>query len=702
MKLIIDYPWYFVLLCLLLGIAYAFVLYYRVRRDDDGMSRQMILFLSALRTLAVAAIAFLLLSPLVKRQTNHKEKPVIITLEDNSESLNMTPDSAYYNNEFQQEMDALAEELGNDFDVHRYHYGSSIKDIKPTDGADAEGLFSDSYTDISAAIDEIAERYYRRNVGAIILTGDGIFNHGINPMAAATKAAIPVYTVAMGDTTHYPDAAIANLRYNHIAYVGNDFPIDITINASLLAGKEATLSVSRDGQKLFSKKIIYDNQRFSTTESIMLEADKEGLHNYLIEITPLNGEKTIRNNRRTIPVEIIDGRKRVAIIAAVPHPDIAALRAAIESNRNYEVETFLASDFNAHTEDYDMLILHQLPTKVAQSNIDIAALLKGGIPTLFVIGSQTDLPRFNALHTGLEIFTRIERQNETFPLKNSNFTFFTLDDNVSTRIASFPPLLSPFGEYRLAGNAQALFTSRIGSVNSGQPLIAMTQVLNRRYAFIAGEGLWRWRMADYLSNSTHDDFDQLMSKIIVFTSIHAGNDRFHVDVPHLVAPTDAIVAEAQLYNENYEAVNTPDVQLTLQDDSGKKYQHLFNRSGTGYSVNIGTLPPATYRYTATTKLSGAEFSASGSFIVDEHNLEAMLTIADHSLMNTIATSTGAVMVDAHHCHDLADIIRQRDDMHTLIYSETTYSDMLNSPLLLLLVLALLAAEWIIRKYNGTV
>ena len=48
------------------------------------------------------------------------------------------------------------------------------------------------------------------------------------------------------------------------------------------------------------------------------------------------------------------------------------------------------------------------------------------------------------------------------------------------------------------------------------------------------------------------------------------------------------------------------------------------------------------------------------------------------------------------------MLRERDDMKTLVFSETSYSDMLNLPLIFVLIILLLTAEWITRKYNGEI
>ncbi len=48
---------------------------------------------------------------------------------------------------------------------------------------------------------------------------------------------------------------------------------------------------------------------------------------------------------------------------------------------------------------------------------------------------------------------------------------------------------------------------------------------------------------------------------------------------------------------------------------------------------------------------------------------------------------------------LRELLQQRDDIKTVIYSETRYTNMLNMPLLFILIVLLLAAEWVIRKLN---
>ena len=60
------------------------------------------------------------------------------------------------------------------------------------------------------------------------------------------------------------------------------------------------------------------------------------------------------------------------------------------------------------------------------------------------------------------------------------------------------------------------------------------------------------------------------------------------------------------------------------------------------------------------------------------------------------------MVAARELEQIGKLLRERDDMKTLVFSETSYSDMLNLPLIFITIVLLLAVEWITRKYHGEV
>ena len=616
------------------------------------------LTMAGLRFVTVAAIAFLLLAPLVKRQVNTHEKPIVVVAKDVSESVTPMDNSCFtfHNSQFEVVIDS----------------------------------FGGKSTDIAAALQEIGDRYAGRNLGAIVLASDGIYNYGQNPANGAAELAVPIYTVAMGDTTHYPDAHISNIRYNHVAYLGNQFPLEVTVHAHRLKGQRAMLAVTREGRRLYGKELTFSDNAFSTTETLTLDADHAGLQSYTISLTPVGSG--LKPSVRTIAVEVIDGHQKIAVLAAAPHPDISALRQAIEKNPNYEVAVLDRADVkNVKLADYSLLILHNLPD--GRFQLPPAAQK---VPTVFIVGSQTDLGRFNALHSGLEIVAKNRKTDEVTAARNGTFALFNLDEEAARRIEQMPPLSAPFGTYRPAANVQSLFTGRIGNVATERPLIAFGQQEGIRHAFVVGEGLWRWRLQDYLMTGSHTDFDQLVEKMVVYTSLQAQKERFHVTTRHIYRDNENVVMEAELYDDNYEPVNTPEAEFTLQNSQ----RYAFNRTAGGYTLPLGTLAPGQYHYTAATTFAGTRYTASGSFVVEDINLEQTNLVADHALLNTIAQTTGGEMLRPDQIGQLPELLAARDDMKSVVYTHTRYTELLNLPLIFILLVLLLAAEWAIRKIVG--
>ena len=668
--MIIDYPWYYVLFCLLAGAAYSAGLYFVGRRR---FSKRMNLLLAAVRFVAVSAIALLLLAPVAKRTVNEQQKPVVVVVQDISESID-TSIFSILNSKFEiDECELVYEEFGG------------------------------STTDISAELDDIANHYQGRNLGAVVLATDGIYNRGNNPASTAERLTFPVYTVALGDTTPQRDAALASIRHNRIAFTGNTFPVELTINARRLKNHSAQLTLTdAHGKALAMQQVDYSDDLFSTTLTFELKAEKPGLQRYTASLSVVDGERETVNNVLTFYTDVLDSRRKVAIIGNSPHPDIAALKQAVESNPNYEAKVFMNEELRMKTEelkDYSLLIFHNLPSTTQ-------AIKQSNNNAIYIIGTQTDLARFNALHTGLEIVARTKKVNEVTALYNNAFSLFTLDAADAIALEELPPLTAPFGEVKTSPNLQSLLTARLGSINTGQPLVSALVQGQQRRAFVWGEGLWRRRLVDFLNNKSHDHFDRLVSQLVNFAAITDNRERFIVETERHYSDNDEVMVHAQLYNESYEPFNTPEAKLTLQGVQGSVENHKgvqgdynFSRQGSGYTLSLGTLPEGLYRYTATTTYDGTTYTAEGAFAVEALHLEQANLTANHTLLKTISSITGGKMF---YPDQLSSLNAELQTLKPVIYTHTRFSEMLNLLWVLILIILLLSLEWVLRKYHGEV
>ena len=694
MTIITDYNWYFFLFCILLGVAYSAMFYFKDRKSS--LNNNVKLLLAVLRCCTVSLIAFLLLSPLVKQKMVEKEKPIVIVAQDNSSSVLYCKDSSFYKGEYKSLLQKTIEKLEDDYEVHTYTFGEKIDDA-------FEINFSDKKTNISDFFQHITNVYTNRNIGAVLLCSDGLYNSGHNPIAAAEASLHPIYTVGMGDTSLRKDASISNVKHNKIAYLGNKFPVEIAIKATMLGGQNSKLIVQKNGKQIFSKDIKYTEDNFSTTIPLVLDADIKGLQHYKIVLERCNGEVSDANNVRNITIDVIDGKQKVAILAHSPHPDVAAIKHSIADNENYDVETFLAKDFDKPLAEYNLIILHQIPTTADYKGLELVEKIKKeDIPALFIIGEQTAIPQLNQTDMGLRILSKINQHSDVTPIYNSEFTQFVLSQEVYSKFEHFPPLSAPFGEYKTATNSQSLFMAKVGNVSSGNPMIMFVQKHNVRYGFIIGEGLWRWPLADYAQNGTADNFNTLIDKMVMYLSLKISKDRFRVVANNSYIEAEPVTFEAEFYNESYELINTPDILMSITDSADNEKQYHFNRVGATYHLNIGSLSAGRYTYKATTAYGNKNYKAEGNFVVEPIMLEDINLVADHTLLNTLSQKTGGELLSARNISDLPEMLKKRTDIKTVMYEQLKYSEMLNMPWLFVLIILLLGSEWVIRKYNGEI
>ncbi len=691
-SLITLYPVWFLLLCILAGSASAGLLYFREKEND--FSRLTSRILAILRGFSVTLIAFLLLSPMLKSTSHYTEKPVVLLAFDNSGSIAMGKDSTFYKNEFTEKFRKLANELSNKFEVQTYTFGDKIsKSITPS--------FNEKQTNMESLFNEIRDSYSNRNLAALILASDGIFNQGADPLYVSDNAPYSIYTIAMGDTVQQKDIKISRVNYNRIAYLGNDFPVEITVSAFKCAGTRSKITVSSGDQQFFAEDFTI-NQPFSTTTfKTKLTASKPGMQRYRISVSPVQGEITTANNYQEIVVEVLDSRQKILLLQAAPHPDIAALKQAIEKNRNYSVENFNLSEFNGSLASYSLVILHQIPA-LTDVGFQVTNQLKTiPVPVLYIIGSQSNMQAYNSLMTGLIIPPSMSAFNEATAVLNPDFNLFSLGPEIEHMIPEFPPLNVPFSQYKSGTAAQVLLYQKIGNVNTRIPLILFNQGVDRKAATITGEGIWKWRMTNYVKAGNQQAFDELITKIVQYLAVKEDKSQFRVILKNNFKENEAIEIDAELYNDSYQLENRPDVNIVITDGNKKVFPFAFSRTSNAYYLNAGSLPTGEYSYKATTSFGGKAFQKTGIFTVMALNIESINTVANHVLLNNLALRHKGEMVYPAQMDEIVKLLDARDDFKTIVYVQKRYADLVSLFPVLLLIIALLSAEWFIRKRNGS-
>lgn len=686
-----DYPVWLIAVCLTIGLLISGLLYYKNQRD--GLNNHTARVLAVFRFIVVSLICILLLGPLVERQTQYVEEPILVFMQDNSSSLLLFEDSAWYREDYTDQIRRFIESVSPAFETRLYAFGESVT-------ADPELSFTDRETNMAAIFTELEIRYSNRNLAAIIVAGDGLFNRGINPLYASAATNIPVYTIALGDTVPRRDLVLTDVGHNRISYLGNRFPVEIDIEAFQSRGLSSKLLVSRDEEVLYEQEVFFDSDHHTETISLILEADKPGMQRYKAEILAVEDEVSLRNNYREFFVDIIDRRQQVLILANAPHPDVAAIKLSLEQGGQYEIDVSLIRDFQGSFAAYDVVVLHQLPSAHERSADLIEKISEANTGVLFITGRQTDLDIFNQLGRGIVIDLRSDDFTETYASYNHSFALFSLREDIVSALMQMPPLYSPFASYTMPSSASVLLFQRIGNVVTSYPLIGFGSDLQGRTGIIAGEGIWRWRLQTYYRHGSHEAFDVLMSRIVQFLSIQEDRSLFRVRTENLIMENEPFIVEAELYNRSYELVNEPDVNLTIYDGDGAEYQFYMGKTTNAYRLDAGSFPTGVYSWRAEVTLGNEVFSEEGVVNISSLDLETLTTMADHQLLYQLAQASGGKMYYPGQWDLLSDELLSRDDFRPRLYNQKEYTELINIRWLFFLMLMLLSAEWLIRKRSG--
>ncbi len=691
-SLITSYPIWFVPLCILAGTLYSALFYYRKQENDFSLLTTKIL--AILRGVSVSLIAFLLLAPLVKSTFRYTEKPIVLLALDNSASITIGKNSSFYRNEFAENYRNLAQKMSKKYDVKTYTFGDKVsKGLNAT--------FTEKQTDMAELFAEIKDRYSNRNLAALVVASDGVYNQGADPLYITDDAPYCIYTVALGDTTQQKDRIISRVNYNRIAFLGNDFPVEINVAAHRCTGTQGKISISSGDQQFYNENFQIDNQRYTHTFTTKLNASKPGMQRYRIAVSNVEGEISTANNYQEIFVEVLDGRQKILLLQSAPHPDITAVKQAIEKNKNYTVDNFMLSDFNGSIGSYSLVILHQIPS-VNDVGFQVTSQLKNSsVPILYILGTQSNIPAYNNLMTGLMIPQTTSNFNEATGIFNPDFSLFSLGNELQQIIPEFPPLHVPFSQYKPGPATQILLYQKIGNVSTKIPLILFNQGVDRKSATIVGEGIWRWRMANFAKVGNQQAFDDLFSKIIQYLAVKEDKSQFRVMMKNNIPENEAVEIDAELYNDSYQLVNEPEVNIVITDANKKNFQYSFSRNSNSYYLNAGSLPPGEYSYKASASFCGKTIQKTGMFTVLALNIESLNTLANHLLLNNMANRHKGEMVYPAQLNKIEQLLSARDDMKTIAYTQKRYTDLVSLLPYLLLLLGLLSAEWFIRKRNGS-
>lgn len=658
--------------CLFLGIGYAYFLY---RKEVLLKAKKLKQFLFIIRTFFIALLAVLLLNPVVKSIHKTKHKPIVILAQDISESI---PDSFAL-----QILTQISKEL-TDFEVHEFSFSDKVNKGFSIDNSGLTTNYSNLFQDMNS-------RFANQNIAGLVLATDGLYNSGSNPLYD-NRINFPIYPIAQGDTLVKRDISIAKVLKNEIAFLGNTFPLEITLSAQQCKGEHIQVEVWNKGKKIHTEDRIISTDDEYQKVKINLLAENVGLQHYTISVSQLHNEENSRNNSYTAYVEVIDSRYKILLLTEKTHPDIGAYKSAITKNKNYAVEQVNVNDFNGSFEAYQLVVIFG----IKENNPLLALLEKANVPLLvFDIQQNSNLKLTSAFS-----FKSRGSLEEVKAVKSESFSKFTFSPELLNLIQDAPPLQTPFGKYTLQIGSEVVIAQQVGMQVTPKPIILIDEANGRKLAFITAEGFWKWKLYDYANARNNEAFDELFSKLTQYLVLQEDKSKFRIDYKKQFAENSNIYFEASLYNESYELINDKEISLVIQNEKGDEFDYEFSKSLERYNLNVGVLDLGKYTFLA--KVKGGKLIRKGSFDVRAIQLEQLYTVANHKLLFQLANISGGKLFYPNQLDKIITAIKKSKNNFISVSSKEKLKGMINIPLVLLILLILISLEWFLRKYNGLI
>ena len=684
---------WFILLAVLLSGLYALGMYYKDNSFGE-LSAKLNYRLGFLRFVAVLIICLLLLSPVIRSSITQSEQPIVVLAQDNSESIgrNMSEEQL---KDYKENYKALKATLDQKYTLKEFSFGGTVKEGNNFD-------LSDKATNMSQFMQEMYDLFSNQNIGTIIWATDGIYNQGSNPLYLGSKLNTPIFSIALGDTVPKKDLIIKKIYNNQIAYLGDKFNVQIDLSAINCGAASTKLTVSSKGKKLIDQRINIENNDFFTTQEVTLEAQKSGVQKFTVSVSNIEGESTKANNTKNFYIDVLDARQKILLLAESPHPDIAAFRRTIDNNKNYLVEIRYADDFDENVADYDFVVLHQLPSKrnAVASVLNNLRLQK--TPHLFVVGTLSNLLNLNQSQSIVSIEARGNQLNDAQGVFNPSFNIFTLDAAIQEMIPQLPPISVPFAEFKAKADAHVFMNQRIGSINTDYPLWIAGTEQGIKKGVLTGEGIWKWRIFDFVQHQSHETFDAMLGKFIQYLCTKEDKRKFRAFVGStLYNENESIFIDAELYNSNYERINNPEARLTITNEKGEEFPFTFSKTASSYVLDAGRLAEGSYKFEASTVYNGELLKSGGAFSVKSVQLEVFESTANHQLLHLISAANGGQVVYPENLSELPKYIEEKGFAKPILYESIKTRSLIHLKWIFFLILGLLGFEWFLRRFFGS-
>ena len=575
---------------------------------------------------------------------------------------------------------------------------------------------------------------------AIVILSDGNTTDGENLADAAREARrqqVPLFTVGIGSTDPPRNLAATDLLVDDVVFVNDVVGFEFKLDASGLSGRtvDVVLKERDSAPPVARTTVTVDDSPGPQTVRIPYRPTTVGEFEYEVEVVPLSDEEDTSDNRLTATISVRDDKIRVLYVESFPRFEYRFVKHMLERDGTIELNIVLQQAdrgfsridgtaiplFPVRREElfaYDVLILGDIDLTYfgAQSlqNVHDFVTEKGG-GAIFIAGPRHNPADFRntALADLLPMDVNTVRMppqyvEEEFRVQPTELGVISphmqLADSPEASRGVWEDLQTvrwfvEVNDLKPAARVLAEHPSKTGSQGLPLPLFIMQYVGSGKVLFHATDETHRWRKLDF----QEVDFARYWVQTIRYLSRAKllGENAFAeltTDRRKYIRG-ETVRFRVRFPDERDAPADENDVNIVIEQQGGRQQTLPLRRNNINRGVFEGRLQDAEQgRFRAW--IVSASQSGQGpavDFDVAAPPGEYERTEMNESEMREAATATGGRF---YLVTDVDDLVQDLPEGRQIVVESLQPIPIWNHPLFVGLVLALVSAEWLLRRMFG--
>ncbi|MEJ2541798.1 MAG: glutamine amidotransferase [Gemmatimonadota bacterium] len=285
--------------------------------------------LGSLRLAALGVLTFALL------------QPTLVLDSDDSRSMNLpdvdgAPRRDWVTETFGTGESEVVEALAERFALRFFRFSSETGRVESADGLSFDG----TRTDLARALDRARGELSSVPLSGLVVVSDGAENGG-TPLAEALvplqASAVPVYTVGVGAEALTPDVQVSRVEAPRSVLKGTGTLVDVVLDHRGLGGQRVELLVEDGSRILARQEVELGSDTEPTLVRLPLTLDEAGTRLIRFRVPVLEGEAVPENNARERVIGVTDRREKVLYFEGEPRDEVGFLRRAVDGDENLQV-----------------------------------------------------------------------------------------------------------------------------------------------------------------------------------------------------------------------------------------------------------------------------------------------------------------------------------------------------------------------------